>query len=217
MSWLQESRELLGRFRAGERKALESVYRHYAPKVSGLVSRGLGGRASPFEVGALVQEVFARAFQESARQSYGGLTPYLSYLSAIARNILLNERRLREDPAGTEAIDRALSGVEGGAALAAAPLGPQEAAEEKELAGLVERFLEERTEVERGVFRARFVERRTQEEAAAALGLSRIQVRRLEAHLRRDLLDRFKAGGYLERTTAQSSLLGPEVPEGVPR
>ncbi len=205
MSWLPENRALLARFRSGERKALEDVYQHYAPRVSGLLSKALKGR-SPFEVGALVQEVFARAFQPGAREAYTGLTPYLAYLSAIARNLLLNERRMKEDAASAEAIDRALSG--GSELSISAPPPPDVAAEENELRRLVEGFLAGRTEVDRRLFEARFVERRTQEEAAQALGLSRIQVRRLEAHLRADLLDRFKQGGYLEGTSAKSSLLG---------
>lgn len=214
MSRLPEDRALLTAFRAGERKALETVYVHYAPKLSALVFRGLatqGGRvrvSSPFEAGAVVQETFARAFAEKARQSYDGTSPYLGYLSAIARNFLLNEKRVREEAAPADALETASGGVEGAVALSTAPQRPDELAEEAELARLVDGFLAERTQPERDVFKARFVEQKTQDESAAVVGLSRIQVRRIEAHLREDLLARFKQAGYLEKTTATSSLLG---------
>ena len=204
---------------------METVYLHYAPLLSALVFRGLAtqnGRVrvtTPFEVGSVVQEAFARSFQEKARLAYDGLSPYLSYLAAIARNYLLNERRVREEPASDAAIEVALTaGVQTGTALSSPPRRPDEVAEEHELARLVEAFLAERTQPERDIFKARFVERRTQDEAAAAVGLTRIQVRRIEAHLREDLLARFKLSGYLERTEAKaSSLLGAREAHGADR
>lgn len=225
MSWLSGDRDLLARFRAGERKALEAVYRHYAPQLSAMVYRGLatgGGRVratGPFEVGAVVQETFARAFQERARLAYDGLTPYLAYLSAIARNHLLNERRVREEPAESQVLESATAGAANGeAALSSAPRRPDEVAEENELRHLIERFLGQRTPVERNLFQARFVERLTQDDAGARVGLTRIQVRRAEAHLRRDLLAHFKARGYFQQLQAvESSLLGPGPARGVDR
>jgi RNA polymerase sigma factor (sigma-70 family) len=199
---------------------MEVVYLHYAPLLSALVFRGLAtqtGRVrvtSPFEVGAVVQETFARSFQEKSRLAYDGLSSYLSYLAAIARNYLLNEKRIREEAVPDSAIETALT-AEANSGLSAAPRRPDEVAEENELARLVDAFLGERTQSERDVFKARFVERRTQDDAAAVVGLSRIQVRRIEAHLREDLLVRFKQSGYLERTAPRvSSLLGAREPQG---
>lgn len=215
MSRLPEDRGLLAAFRAGDRKALETVYLHYAPKLSALVFRGLAtqsGRvrvSSPFEAGAVVKETFARAFAEKARLAYDGASPYLGYLSAIARNFLLNEKRVREEVTADAALERASTvGADGAVALSSAPQRPDETAEENELTRLVDRFLSERTQSERDVFKARFLDQKTQDESAAVVGLSRIQVRRIEAHLREDLLARFKQHGYLERTTTASSLLG---------
>jgi RNA polymerase sigma-70 factor, ECF subfamily len=225
VSWLPSDRDMLARFRAGERKALEAVYRHYAPQLSAMVFRGLpthGGRVrctGPFEVGAVVQETFARALQERARLAYDGLTPYLSYLSAIARNHLLNERRVREEPADAQAIDSAAGlAANGEAALSSAPKGPDEQVEATELSRLIEAFLSAKSALERDIFHARFVERLTQDEAAAKVGLSRIQVRRAEAHLRRDLLAHFRDTGYFDQVgPVVSSLLGPGQPRGVGR
>jgi RNA polymerase sigma factor (sigma-70 family) len=215
MSLLTEDRQLLTRFRAGERQSMEIVFRHYAPQLSALVARGLttrGGRikSSPFEVGAVVQEAFARAFTDKARGSYDGASDYLQYLAAIARNELLNQQRTREDTAEAPALEAQLgTAVNAGAAVGVGPVSPEQAAEERELHGLVEAFLAGRDERERDVFRVRFEQHLTQEDAAAVVGLTRIQVRRIEAKLRRDLFAHLRASGYLDRARpVESSLVG---------
>src|SRR3954471_22171875 len=127
MSLLTEDRQLLTRFRAGERQSMEIVFRHYAPQLSALVSRGLttrGGRIkppSPFEIGAVVQEAFARAFTEKARGAYDGASDYLQYLAAIARNELLNQQRGREDLADTQALEAQLGQAANAGAVVGAP------------------------------------------------------------------------------------------------
>src|SRR5260370_32678632 len=133
MSLLIERRELLDRFKRGERRALEEVYRHYAPELAAFLQRGFtfssGGRplrfsgyAQPFDLDNALQETFLRAFKESARVGYDGLHPYKSYLFAIARNLVLDEFRNRE-VAMSPFIDRlVVSGpVEVGVGKEAAP------------------------------------------------------------------------------------------------
>ena len=217
MSLLTEEPNLLARFREGERRSMEIVFRHYAPRLSALVARGLstrGGRlrpASPFEVGAVVQEAFARAFTQKARAAYDGGSDYLQYLAAIARNALLNQRREREDVASHSALESELNGTaDRGATLSAAPPSPEQVAEERELHGLVAAFLAGREQRERDVYRARFEQHLTQDDAATVLGLTRIQVRRLEAKLRRDLFVHLRTAGYLDRARpVESSLVAP--------
>ncbi|MBL8953157.1 MAG: sigma-70 family RNA polymerase sigma factor [Myxococcaceae bacterium] len=222
MSLLTEDRQLLSRFRAGERQSMELVFRHYAPQLSALVARGLstrGGRirpSSPFEVGAVVQEAFARAFTEKARGAYDGASDYLQYLAAIARNELLNQQRGREDLTEQDVLESQLGGASpnSGAAVGAAPASPEQATEERELHGLVSNFLAARDAREQEVYRARFEQHLTQEDAAAVLGLTRIQVRRLEAKLRRDLFAHLRSSGYLDRARPVESSLVSSVPEG---
>lgn len=221
MSLLTEDRQLLTRFRAGERQSMDIVFRHYAPQLSALVTRGLttrGGRirpVSPFEIGAVVQEAFARAFTEKARGSYDGASDYLQYLAAIARNELLNQQRGREDTVDAAALESQLgSAANAGAVVGAAPPSPEQAAEEHELHGLVAAFLSGREEREREVYQVRFEQHLTQEDTAAVLGLTRIQVRRVEAKLRRDLFVHLRASGYLDRATPVESSLVSAVPEG---
>src|SRR5689334_16260622 len=107
MSLLVERRELLDRFKRGERQALEEVYRHYVPEVAAFLQRGFtfqsagrtlrfSGFAQPFDLDNALQETFTRAFRESARLGYDGLRSYKNYLLAIARNFVLDELRTRE-------------------------------------------------------------------------------------------------------------------------
>ena len=220
MSLLTEDRQLLSRFRAGERQSMDIVFRHYAPQLSALVARGLstrGGRIrppSPFEIGAVVQEAFARAFTEKARGSYDGASDYLQYLAAIARNELLNQQRDREDLADSSALEAQLStAANAGAAVSAGPPSPDQVAEERELNGLVAIFLAQREEKERQVYQVRFEQHLTQEDAATSLGLTRIQVRRIEAKMRRDLFAHLRSSGYLDRARPVESSLVSSTPE----
>src|SRR6478736_7088326 len=107
MTLLIERRELLERFRKGERKALEEVYRHYVSDVANFLQRGFSfnsrertlrftGYAQPYDLDNALQETFTRAFRESARVGYDGLHSYRNYLFAIARNLVVDEFRNRE-------------------------------------------------------------------------------------------------------------------------
>lgn len=200
---------------------MEIVFRHYAPQLSALVARGLstrGGRIrppSPFEVGAVVQEAFARAFTEKARGSYDGASDYLQYLAAIARNELLNQQRDREDLTEGAALEAQLgTAANAGAVVGQGPPAADQVAEERELHGLIDAFLSKREERERQVYQLRFEQHLTQDDAAAVLGLTRIQVRRMEAKLRRDLFAHLRGSGYLDRARPVESSLVSSVPEG---
>src|SRR5262245_33995403 len=107
MPYLVERRPLLEGFRAGDRAALTEVYRHYAPGVAELLRHGFAfgsagemrvfrGYRSSFDLENALQEVFARAFQESALLRYDGLRPYVNYIYAIARNYVIDQLRRRE-------------------------------------------------------------------------------------------------------------------------
>jgi RNA polymerase sigma-70 factor (ECF subfamily) len=106
MTLLSSDRVLLEQFRAGKLEALTRVYEEYAGMIAGFLTRGFTfsskGRAlefrgyqQPFDLENVLQETFVRAFSEPARLAYDGLTPYRSYLTAIARNLVLSEHRRR--------------------------------------------------------------------------------------------------------------------------
>src|SRR5687768_6138410 len=102
MTLFLERRELLARFRAGERPALEETYRFYAPVVANFLSRGFTfksgestlrfqGYRDAFDLDNALAETFVRAFREAARLGYDGLNPYKNYLLTIARNLSIDE------------------------------------------------------------------------------------------------------------------------------
>lgn len=230
MSLLIERRELLDRFKRGERRALEEVYRHYAPDVAVFLQRGFTfasagrslhfrGYAEPFDLDNALQETFLRAFKDSARIAYDGLHPYKSYLLAIARNLVLDEFRNRE-----VAMSPFIEGLDAGVGAEPAPREGEEAAPaatvgdapsagvsaeqeflRNELGRLYASFVARLDERDRTFFRHRFEEQRTQVEAGTACGLSHMQARTLEKKLRRAFLEFMQTNGYLEAYAAAAS------------
>src|SRR3954471_13952893 len=114
MSLFVGRRELLQAFRAGDRRALEDVYRHYRGDVAAFLSHGFSfrsgertlrfrGYTQPFDLNNAVQETFTRAFKQSARLGYDRVRPYTGYLLVIARNIVIDE--LRQSGAAVQLVD----------------------------------------------------------------------------------------------------------------
>jgi RNA polymerase sigma factor (sigma-70 family) len=233
MSLLIERRELLDRFKRGERQALEEVYRHYVADVAAFLQRGFtfqssgrplrfSGYAQPFDLDNALQETFTRAFKESARLGYDGLNPYRNYLFAIARNLVLDEFRNREvamSPfiaqldAAPPVENSAAEGEEAAPAsgLTDAPSAGVSAEQEflrHELGRLYGAFVARLDERDRTFFRFRFEEQRTQVDAGGRSGLTHMQARTLEKKLRRAFLEFMQSNGYLEAygTTATAKV-----------
>jgi RNA polymerase sigma factor (sigma-70 family) len=228
MTLLIERRELLERFKQGERKALEEVYRFYVKDVANFLSRGFmfnsreralrfTGYVQPFDLDNSIQETFTRAFKETARVGYDGLHSYKNYLLAIARNLVLDEFRNREvamspfieaqaNPRGAPVVH------DGEEAPAAAPMSGEgsagHSAEQdflrQELSALYAAFIERLDERDRKFFHVRFEEQRTQVEAGEACGLSHMQSRTLEKKLRERFLKFMHSKGYLEEYGAEA-------------
>jgi RNA polymerase sigma-70 factor (ECF subfamily) len=180
---------LLDQFRAGSAKAMEAVYWAYARRIDVLVRRGFtsaaSGRAvrgvSPGEVEDLVQEIFARAFSERARLAFDGLREYGPFLATLARNLVLDWGRKQ---------GREVSLEQGGPTL---ELPSDEAHEDEgpwaspEVARTVEAYLQALPPDLAALHHERYVRGQSQGAAAAALGLTRQQLRTREARLREGL------------------------------
>jgi RNA polymerase sigma-70 factor (ECF subfamily) len=193
---------LLRGFREGHRAALRDVYRMYADDVSKTLrfgfsfeSRGrahrFAGYPSGFELHDALHETFRRAFEPRARQGYDGLRPYGPYLKAIARNVVLRTFRAREvlfppvddgDDAPSP-LARAVADDEGA--------DPELRVGSEQIRDLVGRFLQTLDDDERELVRVRFIEGKSQRDAAEELGLGRQQVRGREVKVRKKLV------GYL--------------------
>lgn len=174
--------DLLRDFRAGRREVLEAVYWAYVGRVEHIIRFGFyltSKRRSVTgvpvsEIADLVQEVFARAFRESARLSYDGQRDYGPFLGTIARNVVNDWARRRnrhavelpDDFDESAAIDGELPWAE------------------ETVMQLVEKYLQELPPELRRVHEERYVHGRSQNAAAVALGLTRQRIRTLEGKLR---------------------------------
>jgi RNA polymerase sigma-70 factor (ECF subfamily) len=194
-------REQLVAFREGKRDVLEQVYREHVAGVVRFVRRGFmymsqtttmrfAGARDSFELEALVQEVFARAFEPRVRVAYDGLRPYSAFLNGIAKNIILD--RLRKDARHGEVLtapdelDKASDAV------------PAVAADDREGSGLVATFLATTcSDRDRALYTMRYERDLSQEDAAAEARLTRIQVRRWETDFRARLLRFLKRCDYV--------------------
>jgi RNA polymerase sigma-70 factor (ECF subfamily) len=195
-------RQLLRRFRAGERAALEQVYWAYVDRVEHIIRNGFvlrerglpvpGAGGNHADVAELTQEVFARAFAPAARLAYDGLREYAPYLDAIARNLLVDRARDRgrEIPATDEHLREACDPF---------PPAAEPAWADPDTVALVASYLAGLPAELRAVHDARYVRSLSQRDAAVDLGISRQQLRTLEQRLRdglgRDLRRRELARG----------------------
>lgn len=205
-------RSLLEGFRAGDPAALGEVYEQHAREVAVVLRNGfefssLGrrhrfvGYASTHDLQDALHETFRRAFEPRARRGYDGLRPYGPYVRTIARNVVLARFRKTArtfvpldttDAAGTSDIptERGRS-----ATLSDDGISPEQRIHDEQVKGLMESFLAKRDELERRLVALRFIEGRSQRDAAVALGLGRQRVRTLEQRLRRSLIDHLRASG----------------------
>jgi RNA polymerase sigma factor (sigma-70 family) len=195
MPLFQDMPGLLLAFREGKPEALSAVYRHYVRSVDGYL-RALARRAGtpdlcqPSAVADLLQEVFIRAFSPNARLAYDGLRDFGPYLNTIARNCFIDTLRKRriEVPLGIEELEAEESMKNG-----------LEDYDPKVVA-VLEEYLRELTEPEKGVYEMRFELGRSQEAACEALGISRRSLRTAEDRLRKGLRKALFMAGVLHET-----------------
>ena len=185
-----ENRELLERFRRGEREALGFVYRSYFDDLYRLARFGFsargGARVPGFERDAdrldFVQDVFLRAFAEPARLAYDGLRPYRPFLLQIARNLRVDQLRREARRAGLGEPALELDIEQLSAQLDEPPAVEVDLHWERlvlETARVVESLGSE----VRQVAGLRFTEELSQAAAAERLGITRRRVRTLESRL----------------------------------
>jgi RNA polymerase sigma factor (sigma-70 family) len=183
MALLLHDPDLLRRFRAGDRAALEEVYWAYVGQVESLIRRALSrgtvsGRPTtgPGDASDLVQEVFVKVFSRQARAAYDGVRPFGAYLLTVARNVLIDWGRRcgRELATDADLLERAVEGW-----------GPvDEPWTDPRTLELVRRFLGGLSPELRAVHERRFVQGLSQRDAASALGIGRQALRTLEGRLR---------------------------------
>jgi RNA polymerase sigma factor (sigma-70 family) len=180
-----DNRDLLDRFRRGDRAALAEVYYRYVDEVGSLARRGFTIESSGHAVvrgvageweREIVQETFARAFAEKARNAYNGIDPYRPYLMRIAKNLLIDRFRAATKQelqlAETETIELADE--------------PVDRDWEQRRAATLEYVATLDAEA-RQIVALRFEDELSQDDVAARLGCSRRKVRTCEAKVQKQL------------------------------
>ena len=219
--FLAKNKELLESFRAGDRDAMDEIYRHYSPGVlrflrNGFTFRSGGGHCyfkgikiqDSLEVA--VQEVFRRAFEERARNAYNGINSFSNWVLAISRNMVINQFRNREiamsdyispsdDGRGQMAVvDSPTNETYAGVLYGTKKKSQDESFEQNELGTLIQEFMSALTEEDRKLLVFRFIDNQSQEEAAIALDSTRMKIRTAEAKLRRRLRAFLSGTGYTD-------------------
>jgi RNA polymerase sigma factor (sigma-70 family) len=196
-------REHLVAFREGNREALERVYHDHVAAVIRFLRNGFmyttndkpsrfPGMRDSFELESLVQETFARAFDPRTRLAYDGLRPYGAFLNGIAKNLVLD--RLRKQARHGEVL--AEPDVLDAMAIEEPAIETNE--DDKRARELVTGFLDkECDDRDRTLYTLRYERELSQVDAAAAAGLTRIQVRRWESKFRARLLRFLKRADYV--------------------
>jgi RNA polymerase sigma factor (sigma-70 family) len=175
---------LLVAYREGRRDALERVYRHYCRTVEKYArslarSTGSSELAQPGFIADLVQEVFIHAFSSSARRSYDGQRDFGPYLATITRNCFIDAQRAR----GREVLIR----DEDLALMIDSSADHEEHWCDPKIAAVLGTYVSELPPAVRAIYERRFVLGQSQEEACAALSLSRRALRTGEKRLRTGL------------------------------
>ena len=198
MTLFLDNRDLLERFRRGERAALAAVYERYVDEVATLARRGFTIESSGhvYVRGAtgdgereLVQETFVRAFGEKARLAYDGIGPYRPYLLRVTKNLMIDRYRAAQKEA--KHVELGASGVGDLDALLAAnaPLldgAPEDLDWKAQLAATAE-YLATLDEESRRIVALRFEDELSQDEVAARIGCTRRRVRSVEARAQDEL------------------------------
>ena len=202
MTIFANDRDLLDRFRRGERAALAAVFERYVDDVATLARRGFviessghvvvrgAGRDGEFE---LVQETFAKAFSEKARLGYDGVSPYRPYLLRITKNLMIDRYRAAQKDSRVVALDAA----EVDALEAAAEEAPDPGWQK--LAAATAEYVATLAPIARDFVRLRFDEGASQDAVAEALGCTRRKVRTLERDVQKGLRSWLKQRGLLQR------------------
>lgn len=177
--------DLLKAYRAGKREALTRIYREHARAVHRYLCQRLGAGE---EVADVVQEVFIRAFSEAARTKYDGAREYGPFLRVIARNVFVDRARRwrREIAVDGEQLEAAI-----GNAVNEYAFDPFLAEDTSDLEAVIEYVSTLAPELRR-VYEERFVRASTQQQAAAALGISRQALRTRERKLLAGLRQRLR-------------------------
>ncbi len=234
--YLAKNPKLIEAFKKGDRKAMDEIYRHYAPGVTSFLRKGFSFRSAtgnfyfkgiqdPSELKSAVQEVFRRAFEAKARNSYNGAYSFTNWVLAISRNMVINQFRNREiafseyisgsdERSHLTVLDDEVTEEFTGLLYGQPSPSQDTKMETTELKTLIDKFMGELDEHDRSLLVLRFAEGRGQEETAEAIGSTRMKVRTAESRLRSRLRAYLRNSGYIDNLPLGKKPDGEEDEEG---
>jgi RNA polymerase sigma-70 factor (ECF subfamily) len=198
---LEADRAWLDAYRRGEKDALRRVFAAYVDDVALTLRAGVlvdvdgvrtrvGRDLDEWALESLLQEVFVRAFSETARSSYDGVRPFGAYLGTVARNLMVDRARRRRREAA-----RIVPVADVDAMGARTEAVAEDVATERQIHEVLRAFVSDLDEVDRRVFGARYTEELSLRAASRALDMPLFELRKRDARLRRDLLAKLRSHG----------------------
>jgi RNA polymerase sigma-70 factor (ECF subfamily) len=210
MTLLVDDKALRDAFREGDRAALTTVYREYARPIFAFLGAGFsfesdgarrhfGGFKEPWTLEGLVQDVFAKAFDQRARLAYDGLRPYRNYLFTIARNHAIDYLRQRRPDMLSLDIHEFDAKTEGEIAKAMVDGdNPEQLSQARELETLVTAFASSLGDKERVCFELRLRQSRSIESVSHQMEVSEHWVKQTERTLKKRFFEKMRRHGYFE-------------------
>jgi RNA polymerase sigma-70 factor (ECF subfamily) len=204
---LLEDRDWLHGYKLGDSSALTRLYSEYVNDVVEFLRRGFSfdagpsrlhfrGFKEPWHLENAVQDVFIKAFSESARMSFDGIRPYRNFLFRIAKNTVIDDfRQKKSDALNVEEIS---SVDDQEVPLFDETLNPEQHIQDRQLRIRVEAFIGELDRDSRLLFDVRFIQGNSVEESARNLGWSEYKVKRDEKRIKKQFFHRLKDEGYFE-------------------
>ncbi len=185
---LSES-ELIERFKAGDERAFEELYRTHYKRLYFFILRYVGGDGSAAD--DLAQETMLRAYKNLNR--FETRARFNTWLFTIALNLIRSRFRKRPDPASLDAMTE--GGVPESVAFISSVVGPEEKTDRGMLTTLFKEAIAGLPEKERAVFILREMEGLTFQEIAEINGESMRNQQKIKDQADRKLREFFIAKG----------------------
>lgn len=205
MDLLADDQQLLRDFKRGENVALTRVYKAYLPDIFNFLKNGFAfnskgnryffkGYREPWHLENAMQDIFSRAFSQSARDAYDGIRPYRNYLFRIARNTVMDAfRDQKKDLLNISDLEPALDNTVSDHPDAA---DPETLLFEKQLAEQVQQFTDQLPQELVAFFNARFNQGESVEGCAKRFGWSEHRVKREEKQIKKRFFCWLQERGY---------------------
>jgi RNA polymerase sigma factor (sigma-70 family) len=196
---------MLQRFRERDPAAMAEVYASVALRLDALLKNGFvlpGGSArvpamrDPDERAEAIQEALCRAFARQARYGYDGEGDYFQYVMVIARNVLVDQHRIRVREVFAPERDSSADGDPlDDFRKAGLQRDSEPRAKESRFQELAHAYIAELDPPMHRAYDARYVKQLTERAAGRLLQLSRKKVHKLDDRLRRGLIERLVRSG----------------------